>query len=90
MEQSKTSAYIETATLQRWSDQLSKVNTEAIETLDSYLGTVKELENYMLGNVSAGFINDTSNLVTTSKRYHLQMKNVEEFLIEVINTMSNQ
>ena len=90
MNNSQTSAYIEVEALQRWSSQMSKINTDATDILNLYLTTVKDLENYMLGNVSTGFINDTSNLVTKAKNCHTQMKNVESFLIEVINTMSNQ
>lgn len=90
MNNSQTSAYIEVGALQQWSSQMAKINTEATDTLNSYLTTVKELENYMLGNVATGFINDTSNLITRSKNCHTQMQNVENFLIEVINTMSNQ
>ncbi len=86
----QTSAYIEIDTLRQWSSQISRMNQEAMDTLDSYQKTVKDLENYMLGNVSTGFINDESNLVTKSMNYHTKMQDVEKFLIEVINTMSNQ
>lgn len=90
MSGSQTSAYIDGDILQQWSSQISKMNKDAIDTLNSYLKTVKDLENYMLGNVSTGFINDESNLVKSSINYHRQMQDVEKFLLEVVYTMSNQ
>lgn len=90
MDNSRTSAYIEVDALQKWSSQISKINENATDILSSYLMTVKDLENYMLGNVSTGFINDTSNLITKATNCHTKMQDVERFLIEVINTMSNQ
>ncbi len=90
MNNSHNSAYIEIETLKKWSMQMSKINNDAINKLDNYLKTVEDLENYMLGNVSTGFINDSSKLVTKAKRYHTQMRSVENFLLEVIETMSSQ
>ncbi|MDD6757377.1 MAG: hypothetical protein PUE33_04875 [bacterium] len=90
MNNSQTSAYIEIGTLQEWKTRLSKTNSEALETLNSYLETAKELENYMLGNVATGFINETTSIINNSKNYHNKMQDVENFLIEVIDTMNNQ
>ena len=70
--------------------QISRINNDALNKLDSYLKTVESLENHMLGNVSTGVINNRSKLVEKAKRYHTQMRSVENFLLEVIETMSNQ
>ena len=90
MNNSQNSAYIEIESLKKWNMQMSRINNDALNKLDSYLKTVESLENYMLGNVSTGFINDSSKLVEKAKRYHTQMRSVENFLLEVIETMSNQ
>lgn len=87
---SKTSAYIEKDALENWALQLNKINLESIDILNSYLSVAKELRNYMEGNVADGFITDVSNLVSKSSEKHLQMQNIEDFLNEVINTMSNE
>ena len=90
MNNSQNSAYIEIESLKKWNMQISRINNDALNKLDSYLKTVESLENHMLGNVSTGFINDSSKLVEKAKRYHTQMRSVENFLLEVIETMSNQ
>lgn len=90
MNNSQNSAYIEIESLKKWNMQMSRINNDALNKLDSYLKTVESLENHMLGNVSTGFINDSSKLVEKAKRYHTQMRSVENFLLEVIETMSNQ
>ena len=90
MNNSQNSAYIEIESLKKWNMQMSRINNDALNKLDSYLKTVESLENYMLGNVSTGFINDSSKLVEKAKQYHTQMRSVENFLLEVIETMSNQ
>lgn len=90
MNNSQNSAYIEIESLKKWNMQMSRINNDALNKLDSYLKTVESLENYMLGNVSTGFINDSSKLVEKAKQYHTQMRSVENFLLEVVETMSNQ
>ena len=90
MNNSQNSAYIEIESLKKWNMQMSRINNDALNKLDSYLKTVESLENHMLGNVSTGFINDSSKLVEKAKKYHTQMRSVENFLLEVIETMSNQ
>lgn len=90
MNDSHTAAYIETEVLKNWSLQMARINDEAFNFLDTYMKTVGDLENYMLGNVATGFINDSSTLVEKAKKHHTQMKSVENFLIEVIDTMVNQ
>ena len=90
MNNSQNSAYIEIESLKKWNMQMSRINNDALNKLDSYLKTVESLENYMLGNVSTGFINDSSKLVEKAKKYHTQMRSVENFLLEVIETMGNQ
>lgn len=90
MSGSQNSAYIEIESLKNWNIQMSKINNDALNKLDVYLKTVSDLENYMLGNVSSGFINDSSKLVEKAKKYHTQMRSVENFLLEVIETMSSQ
>lgn len=90
MNNSQNSAYIEIESLKKWNMQMSRINNDALNKLDSYLKTVESLENHMLGNVSTGFINDSSKLVEKAKKYHTQMRSVENFLLEVVETMSNQ
>lgn len=90
MNNSQNSAYIEIESLKKWNMQISRINNDALNKLDSYLKTVESLENHMLGNVSTGFINDSSKLVEKAKKYHTQMRSVENFLLEVIETMGNQ
>lgn len=90
MNNSQNSAYIEIESLKKWNMQMSRINNDALNKLDSYLKTVESLENHMLGNVSTGFINDSSKLVEKAKKYHTQMRSVENFLLEVIETMGNQ
>lgn len=90
MNNSQNSAYIEIESLKKWNMQISRINNDALNKLDSYLKTVEFLENHMLGNVSTGFINDSSKLVEKAKQYHTQMRSVENFLLEVVETMGNQ
>lgn len=90
MNNSQNSAYIEIESLKKWNMQISRINNDALNKLDSYLKTVESLENHMLGNVSTGFINDSSKLVEKAKQYHTQMRSVENFLLEVVETMGNQ
>ncbi len=84
------SVYVDTEMLEQWSFRMSDINSRAIDILDSYSGIVGDLENYMLGNVSDGFIKDSTNLIKKSKNCHMKMQDIDKFLIEVVNIMSNQ
>lgn len=90
MSDSKTSAYIETDSLQEWNRRMNKINTEATKLLDSYLKTVSDLKEHMLGNVATGFVNDTSSIVENAQTGHKEMEDAENFLLEVVKLMSEQ
>ena len=90
MNDSKASAYIEIDSLQEWNKRMNKINTEAKKLLESYLKTVSDLKEHMLGNVATGFINDTSSIVKNAKIGHKEMEDAENFLLEVVKLMSEQ
>lgn len=87
---SPTAAYVELDVLNSWSSQMENINEQAIAVLDSFTTTVRELENYWMGNSATGFLNASEKLMTRAKIYHNKMKSTSNFLIEVARTMDSQ
>ena len=87
---SQTSVYVETDALYGWSTEMNSINESAISVIESFVTTLKELDNYWLGESATGFRTATDALMTTAKSYHNNMKNVSVFLNDVVATMENE
>lgn len=82
--------YIEKDTLNAWGVQMTQLNYEAIDIINSIEDEVKDLKNYWKGNAADGFNTVMNNLIKDGKTYHEKMKNVENMLKEVVITAENQ
>lgn len=82
--------YIEKDVLKAWGTQMTQLNNEAIDIMDSIHQEVKRLNDYWKGNAADGFTNTMNNLITDGKNYHNKMKNTEKMLIEIVVTAENQ
>ena len=85
-----TTVYVDFSALSSWNSKMNEINSSAITTLDSFISTTEELKDYWCGRSATGFLNSTKKLIDKAKSYHNEMKDVEEFLIKVINTMDSQ
>lgn len=85
-----TSVYVDFSALTGWKTQMEKINNSAVDTLDSFVNTVEDLKSSWCGNSADSFLNASSSLINKAKSYHNEMKNTENFLIKVINTMDKQ
>lgn len=85
-----TSVYVEFSALNEWKVQLEKINDSALNTLNTFASTVENLKSSWCGNSADGFLNSTKNMIQKAKSYHTDMKNVENFLNKVIDTMDKQ
>jgi uncharacterized protein YukE len=85
-----TSVYVDFAALNEWKSQMDKINVSALDTLDSFMSSVEELKGSWCGNSADSFLNSSKMMLNKAKSYHTEMRNVENFLTTVINTMDNQ
>ena len=85
-----TSVYVDFAALNSWKSQMNKINSSALDTLDSFISTMKDLKSSWCGNSAESFLNSSTKMLNKAKGYHNDMKNLENFLTTVINTMDNQ
>ena len=85
-----TSVYVDFSALLDWNSKMDEINTSALNTLDSFLKDVEMLKDSWSGNSANGFLRASNNLIRQAKNYHNDMRNVESFLIKVINTMDKQ
>lgn len=85
-----TSVYVDFAALNEWRVQMDKINSSALDTLDSFMSTVEDLKSSWCGNSAESFLNSSKMMLNKAKGYHNEMKNVENFLTNVINTMDKQ
>ena len=85
-----TSVYVDFAALNSWKSQMNKINSSALDTLDSFISTMKDLKSSWCGNSAESFLSSSSNLIRKAKSYHNEMMNVENFLTNVIEIMDKQ
>lgn len=85
-----SSVYVDFAALNSWQSQMDQINGSAMDTLDSFISTVKDLKNSWCGNSAESFLTSSNNLINKAKSYHTEMRNVENFLTNVIETMDGQ
>ena len=82
-------SYIEESSLIDWKNRLSIINEDAINILKEYQTKVSELEEYMKGNVSEGFIKDETAVIKEVLLIHNNMKDLEKMLNIVIEKMNS-
>ena len=85
---SSTLVYVDLNALTSWNSQMTAINNDAITELNSLISAISDLKSYWEGNISAGFYNDSSELIQKAKICHNKMNDVPNFLIEVANAMS--
>ena len=85
-----TSVYVDFIALNEWKSQMDKINVSALDTLDSFMSSVEDLKGSWCGNSADSFLNSSKMMLNKAKSYHTEMRNVENFLTTVINTMDNQ
>lgn len=82
--------YIEKDVLKAWGAQMTQLNNDAIDIMNSIEQEVKRLSEYWKGNAADGFTNVSNDLVTDGRNYHNKMKDIEKMLNEVVITAENQ
>ena len=84
------SVYVDTSALEAWKLKMNNINTAAISSLNDFVSTANRLNESWQGASSEGASNYKEDLITEALNKHEEMKNVENFLQEVIITMENQ
>ena len=87
---SNKTVYVDIDTLTSWSNQISEINENSIQQLESLSKEIENLNSYWEGNFATGFIDDTTALVGNAKLCHNDMKSVPTILMEVVNSKMTQ
>ncbi len=85
-----TSVFVDTTALTGWSAQMSSLNEESIESLNSFMKNVNSLSNPWAGNSAESFMNFGADLLNKALSCHENMRQVDKFLITVIETMEKE
>lgn len=88
--QSSTQVYVELEALRTWKEKMSSLGDTTEQALTKYENDIKRLDECWVGNAAEGFKRVNNDLVTFARNYHNSMKDTEELLTTVINTVSNQ
>ncbi|MBQ6817636.1 MAG: WXG100 family type VII secretion target [Bacilli bacterium] len=76
--------------LQTWKEKMQSLGDTTEQALAKYESDIKKLDECWVGNAAEGFKKINNDLVTFARNYHNSMKDVEELLTTVSNTVSNQ
>lgn len=88
--QSSTQVYVELEALRTWKEKMSSLGDTTEQALTKYENDIKRLDECWVGNAAEGFKRVNNDLVTFARNYHNSMKDTEELLTTVVNTVSNQ
>lgn len=88
--QSSTQVYVELEALRTWKEKMSSLGDTTEQALTKYENDIKKLDECWVGNAAEGFKRVNNDLVTFARNYHNSMKDTEELLTTVVNTVSNQ
>ena len=88
--QSNTQVYVELEALRTWKEKMSSLGDSTEQALTKYENDIKKLDDCWVGNAAEGFKKINNDLVAFARNYHNSMKDVEELLTTVSNTVSNQ
>lgn len=76
--------------LQTWKEKMQSLGDTTEQALAKYESDIKKLDECWVGNAAEGFKKINNDLVTFARNYHNSMKDVEELLTTVSNTVSDQ
>ena len=88
--QSSTQVYVDLDALRTWKEKMSSLGDSTEQALTKYENDIKKLDECWIGNAAEGFKRVNNDLVTFARNYHNSMKDTEELLTTVANTVSNQ
>lgn len=88
--QSSTQVYVDLDALRTWKEKMQSLGDTTDKALTKYENDIKKLDDCWIGNAAEGFKRVNNDLVTFTRNYHNSMKDTEELLTTVANTVSNQ
>ena len=88
--QTNTQVYVEVDALQTWQTQMQTLGDATEQALTNYENDIKKLDECWVGNAAEGFKKANDTLLTFARNYHNSMKETEQLLTTVVNTVSNQ
>lgn len=88
--QSSTQVYVDLDALRTWKEKMQSLGDTTDKALTKYENDIKKLDDCWVGNAAEGFKRVNNDLVTFARNYHNSMKDTEELLTTVANTVSNQ
>lgn len=88
--QSSTQVYVDLDALRTWKEKMQSLGDTTDQALTKYENDIKKLDDCWVGNAAEGFKRVNNDLVTFARNYHNSMKDTEELLTTVANTVSNQ
>ena len=87
---SSNQVYVELEALKTWKDKMQSLGDTTEQALTNYENDIKKLDDCWVGNAAEGFKRINNDLLTFARNYHNSMKDTEELLTTVANTVSNQ
>ena len=79
--------YVDLTTLETWSQDITNLNSDALEILKTFEMTIDDLDNYFKGNFATGFIENSMKFTQKAKNLHNAMKDVAPSLLRNIVTI---
>lgn len=82
--------YIEPEALESWKVKMSEINESCIEHINSFKNTIDSMSDCWDGSSSEAYIENVDVFMENVLTSHDKMKNVDNFLEVVVQTMESQ
>lgn len=82
-----TTVYVDSDALTKWSTDLTSINNLALDDLEKFKTNVESLKDSWAGSSASSFLNSNEEFIKSALSYHENMKDINSFLITVIETM---
>ena len=76
--------YVDLTELERWSQEIDNLNSDALEILKKFEITLDDLDNYFKGNFASKYIENSTKFTQKAKKVHDSMKEIAPSLLRNI------
>lgn len=84
------SEYVDLDALAIWKKNLNDINTSCLDYLDSFETKCLELKSVWSGNAATGFDENFNEQLLSAREHHNDLTDVNEFIKELAEIVSNQ
>lgn len=82
--------YADDTVMAEWKLNMDSINENCISDLESIESTIQKLDESLRGDYAEQYESSISNFIKSAKTSHESLRDVENFLDQIVDVMKNQ